>query len=331
MPDQNVCIVGGESLLGRELRDQLAETRFSAKVKLIGADAEGVMVLSIQDGEPVVMTALDADALGQARIVFLAGTSLSSMKALEVLSAVKKKKPAIIDLTGALEDQPEARLRAPNLEPDDFAVPPGSIHVIAQPAAAVLALLFSRIHKRYPIRHSVVQIFEPASERGQAGITELQQQTASLLAFKPQPKAVFDAQLSFNMLARYGSDAPLHLEDIEHRIDRHLATLSRGTPLPSIRLSQAPVFHGYSFSIWTEFENNPGSAAVSEALASAQIEVRESDLDAPSNVGSVGEGGVTAGLIETDRNDPKAMWLWAVADNFRITVDNAIQVARQLL
>ncbi|MEP6534447.1 MAG: Asd/ArgC dimerization domain-containing protein [Bryobacteraceae bacterium] len=330
MINHDVCIVGGESLLGRELRDQLAETKFPARVKLIGADEEGAKVLSIQDGEPVVITELDADVLERSRVVFLTGSPLSSRKA-HGLVLESASKPEIIDLTGALEDQPNARLRAPILEAENYSVPAGAIHVIAHPAATMLAQIFRRIHRHYPILHSVVQIFEPASERGYAGLTELQKQTASLLAFKTLPKEVFDAQLSFNMLPRYGSDAPVQLEDIEHRIDRHLASLSHNAPVPSIRLSQAPVFHGYSCSIWLEFENNPGSVAVSEALASAQIEVRGADLEPPSNVGSVGQSGVTVGLLETDRNHPKAMWMWAVADNFRVAADSAMDVARQLL
>jgi len=330
MPNSEVSIVGGESLLGRELRDQLSETKFPANVKLLGADMEDAKVLSIQDGEPVVITELDAEILERTRIVFLTGTPISSRKALDLV-VESGSKPAIIDLTGALEDQPNARLRAPILEAENFAVPPGSIHVIAHPAATVLAQIFRRIHRHHPIRHAVVQAFEPTSERGHAGLTELQKQTASLLSFKTLPKDIFDAQISFNMLPRYGADAPVQLEDIEHRIDRHLASLSHGAPVPSVRLSQAPVFHGYSFSIWAEFESNPGSVAISETLASAQIEVRGADLEPPTNVGSVGQSGITVGLIESDRNHPKAVWLWAVADNFRVTVDSAIEVARQLL
>ncbi len=44
------------------------------------------------------------------------------------------------------------------------------------------------------------------------GVEELQQQTVSLLSFKSLPKAVFDNQLSFNLLARYGEEAPRPLE-----------------------------------------------------------------------------------------------------------------------
>ena len=136
--------------------------------------------------------------------------------------------------------------------------------MIAHPAAIALALFLRRLHANDPIRRSVIQIFAPASEHGAAGVEELQQQTVSLLSFKNLPKAIFDAQSSFNMLARYGEEAPVTLEETELRIERHLATLlalpgdGEGAPMPSLRLIQAPVFHGYSFSAWVEFEDNPG-------------------------------------------------------------------------
>src|ERR1019366_7430717 len=121
---------------------------------------------------------------------------------------------------------PDARLRAPLVEsvlvedPADVAV-----HVIAHPAAIALALFLRRLHANDPIRSSVIQIFAPASELGVLGVHELQQQTVSLLAFRSMPKAVFDTQLSFNLLARYGEEAPVPLEESEMRIERHLASL----------------------------------------------------------------------------------------------------------
>ena len=142
----------------------------------------------------------------------------------------------------------------------------------------------------------MIQIFAPASEHGTAGVEELQQQTISLLSFKSLPRAVFDAQLAFNLLARYGEEAPAALEDAELRIERHLATLlalpgeGEGAPMPSLRLIQAPVFHGYSFSAWVEFEANPGIEALESGLATGSIEVRGADFEAPTNVGQAGPG-----------------------------------------
>ena len=144
----------------------------------------------------------------------------------------------------------------------------------------------------------MVEVFEPASERGQAGLTELQTQTVNLLSFKPLPKDVYDAQVGFNLLARFGEESVHSLEDVEARIDRHLATLlliSTRMPMPSLRLVQAPVFHGYSCSVWIEFATAPGVDVLEEAIASAQIEVRRTEEEPPNNVGVAGEGGIECG------------------------------------
>ena len=182
----------------------------------------------------------------------------------------------------------------------------------------------------------MVQILAPASEHGAAGVEELQQQTTSLFSFKSMPHAVFDMQLGFNLLARYGEEAPSSLEESELRIERHLATLlalpgeGEGAPMPSLRLIQAPVFHGYSFSAWVEFESNPGLDAIESGLPQAAIEVRGAEFPPPTNVGQTGQSGITAGAIATDRNDPEAVWFWLVADNLRLAAENAIAIVRRV-
>ncbi len=216
--------------------------------------------------------------------------------------------------------------------------PPGfdgkaAIQTIAHPAAIALAVLITHLQKAAAIRRSIVEIFEPVSERGQAGIEELQKQAVALLSFKPLPKNVFDAQISFNMLSQYGEDAALSLDAIEQKIDRHLASLlaSSGASMPSLRLIQAPVFHGYSISVWIEFDENPGMDAIFQALASSNIDVRTRDHEPPTNVGVAGQGGITVGTITQDRNQPRAWWFWLVADNLQIAAENAWEVVREYL
>jgi len=242
---------------------------------------------------------------------------------------------AIVDLTDVAEERPDARLRAPLVERE--AVDVGAVHVIAHPAAIALALFLRRLQMHDPIRRSLVQIFAPASEYGVAGVEELQQQVAALLSFQKLPKAVFDAQLGFNLLARHGEEAPAPLERTELRIERHLATLldlpgeGAGAPMPSLRLVQAPVFHGYSFSAWVQFDGDPGQEALESGLACECIDVRGSDFEPPNNVGHAGQDGIAAGAIAEDRNQPGAWWFWLVADNLRLPAANAVAVARQLL
>ena len=331
MKTGGIAIVGGESLMGREVRELLAESKVPGPVTLIGV-GEDAATLSVDRGEAVVITPLDVDSLLRAPVAFLAGSAASSRKAL-ALAGASKVGPVLIDLSHALEDDPSARLRAPVVEPAGFAIPPKTIHVVAHPAAISLALFLGRLHSGCPVRRSVIHIFEPASERGQRGLDELQKQTANLFAFQPLPKEVFDAQLSFNMLSSYGSDAPEALSSIELRIERHLATLLAAggrVPMPSLRLVQAPVFHGYSFSARVEFEGKPAAAAIAAALASPMVDMRDGDLDPPSNVGVAGQSGITVGSVEPDRNDAAAWWFWIAADNLRIAAENALAVWRSV-
>jgi aspartate-semialdehyde dehydrogenase len=334
-----VALIGSESLLGREIRDIVASSVTPLSLRLI-ADTEEVAGLLTRVGdEPAVVGILNADSLEGARALMLAGSSDSSRKALEFLD--REPGATIIDLTGAAEERPDARLRAPQVEasgePDDDAGYDSAVHVIAHPAAIALALFLRRLHSQDPIRASVIQIFAPASEHGAAGVEELQQQTVSLLSFKGLPKTVFDAQLSFSLLAKYGEEAALPLEETELRIERHLATLlalpgeGEGAPMPSLRLVQAPVFHGYSFGAWVEFESNPGVETIEATLATGSIEVRGGEVEAPNNVGQAGQSGIAVGAISPDRNQPDACWFWLAADNLRLTAENGVAVARQLL
>jgi len=330
------ALIGSESLLGREIRDLAATCSPALELRLIAALGEQPGKLTLVGDEPALVGGLNADSIAGARAVFLAGTAEASRQALELLE--EQPGPTIIDLTGAAEERPDARLRAPLVESEAEVEEDGedAVHVIAHAAAIALALFLRRLQAHDSIRRSVIQVFVPASEHGMPGVEELQQQTVSLLSFKPLPRAIFDAQIGFNLLAQYGEEAPRALADSELRIEHDLATLlalpgeGEGAPMPSLRLVQAPVFHGYSFSAWVEFDGNPGVEALESGLATGSIEVRGGEFEPPTNVGQAGQGGIAVGAIAQDRNNPEACWFWLVADNLRLTAENAVALARQL-
>jgi len=325
-----VAIVGGTTLLGREIRDLLAGSHF--RTRLIGVDESEEGTLTMEGGEPAVITPLDEENLAGACVAFLAGSPESSRKVIETVRGMDPG-PAFIDLTYLLEDHPTAHLRAPMMEPAHYAAPPDAEHVIAHPAAVLLGVLLVKLNLVQPVRSAVAHIFEPASERGQRGLTELQGQSVGLLTFQKLPKDVYDEQVAFNLLARYGDEATTSLEAIEARIERHLATLlglNGNLPMPSLRLIQAPVFHGYSVSLRVQFDQSPKAAELEEKLSSALIDVRGAELAPPNIVGYAGQDGISVGAIAVDRNDARAAWIWAVADNIRLQAENAVGVARLL-
>jgi len=330
-----LALVGSDSLLGREVRDIITTEGLALDLRLIAADEEESGVMTRIGEEAAIIGGLTTENLSDARVILLAGSAESSRKALEL--AGDPPDAAVVDMTFAAEERPDARLRAPILESETDEPMDAGVHVIAHPAAIALALFLRRLASNDPIRRAVVQIFAPASEHGAKGVEELQHQTVSLLSFKPLPQTVFDAQAAFSLLARYGSEAPASLEETEMRIERHLASLldwpgeGEGTPMPSLRLIQAPVFHGYSFSVWVEFEEAPTVETLESSLERNGIEVRGGDFDPPNVVGQAGQSGIAVGAITPDRNHADACWFWLVADNIRLAAENAVAVARELL
>ncbi len=324
---ETIALVGSETLLGREVGEVLAETELGQRLRLVAGQKEESGKLTEIGGSPAFLTALEADAVEDAKVVILAGSAESSKSAMAA-----NPSGVVIDLTYAAEEDPEARVRAPQVEGEEGEGALVGPQVVAHPAAIAMALVLKRVHAAFPVARAIVHIFEPASEWGTAGIEELQQQTVNLLSFQPLPKKIFGAQLSYALLAQLGPDAPVPLHEVEERIERHLASLLErmdGVPMPSLRLVQAPVFHGYSFSFWLEFEDAPLTSELEDALNENPIDVRAGDFEAPNNVGAAGQSGVSVGAISPDRNNGNAFWIWAAIDNLRIVADNAALIARE--
>ena len=326
-----VALVGGETMLGKEIAEVLENRAPGTTLVSFAANGEGNF--GEADGEAVYIEPLEPRTIQGTRAVLLAGSPDGARKAYET-SQASGGQPVIIDCTGHLEHQPEARILAPLLS--DFELGQSWVLVVAHPAASALAITLVRLGRYKKIRQAIAHVFEPASELGKRGITELQQQTTSLLSFKPLDKQVFDAQLSFNLLSQLGEEAVVKLSAVEGRIERDVAAIlsgdrtARAIPLPSVRVIAAPVFHGYSISLWVEFEGGIDAQEIGEALASAQVEVRGRNEEPPNNVDAANQSGLIAGDIRLDRNNPHASWLWMAADNLRLTADAAADILNKL-
>lgn len=241
---------------------------------------------------------------------------------------------AIIDLSGALENEIGASVRSSWVERERGQIPPPELQpgpcVTAHPVAVTLALLLLRARKAGAVQRAVTTIFEPASEHGQKGMDELHQQTVNLLSFQSLPKEVFDAQLAFNMVARYGQKSRPALDSIEARIFRHYQKIAGAEAPPvSLLLLQAPVFHGYALAVFVEMDRPVDMQTLSRALAGDHITIPGPEDDPPSNVSSAGQGDIQLSL-KLDPAQPNGVWLWAAADNLRISALAAVECAESM-
>ena len=112
-----IALVGGETLLGKEVRDVLGETALGQQLRLVASAEEETGTLTEVGGSPAFLAKLDPDAVEDAAVVILAGSAESSKAALDAHPS-----GLIIDLTYAAEHDPSARVRAPQAEGADYEV-----------------------------------------------------------------------------------------------------------------------------------------------------------------------------------------------------------------
>lgn len=325
---KSVLLIGADSLLGREVRERYSAEQLGPRLQSATLEKDAAAVFAAAADEIEVVAAVDAFMLEDAAAV------IASNFAPEALARLRQMDVSVplIDLTGALAGEAGAVLRAPHFETRPVQAP---IHVVPQAGSWMLTRFLSDLHASQHVRRAVVTLFEPASQSGRAAIDELQKQTVALLSFKQLPQAHFDAQLSFNLLARTGEDSKISLPQREAQIHSELSGLARlhgeGLPIPSVRLVHAPTFHGYSASVWVEFASRPNLPALIARLKEEGADVRDEALDPPTNTGIAGHSGYAVGAMEPDRGHPTAAWFWLAADNFRVPADLTIDLLRELL
>jgi aspartate-semialdehyde dehydrogenase len=162
----------------------------------------------------------------------------------------------------------------------------------------------------------------------------------NLLSFQDMPKLVFDAQVAFNVLARYGENSSPTLESAERRILSHYRQITgqipqpgfpphADVPVPSLMLVQAPIFHGHVFSLYIELEQAHSIGDFSQAIAGEHVALTRGSEELPSNVAAAGSEDVMV-WIRADAQRETGFWIWAAADNLRVLALNAIDAAQQM-
>ncbi len=327
-----VAVVGAGTLKGKELGELLPETPFAtADVKLLDDDESLGQLEAVGDEVTFVQSVTPAQ-FDNVDVAFFASDPEFTRKFWPVARAAGS---AIVDLSYALDELPNATLRAPWVEHEQREAPAAELEpapvVIAHPAAVVLAMLLLRTAKAGQVRTAAASIFEPASERGRRGMDELHEQTVNLLSFQKLPMDVFGSQVAFNLLARYGQESRLPLEAIEMRILDHFKRITAGRVLtPALILLQAPIFHGHVFSMYLEMETPIAEGDMGNALVGDHAELARLAEDSPSNVSAAGQEQIQI-LLRRDPEHRNAFWIWAAADNLRIMAVNAIDCAEQIL
>jgi aspartate-semialdehyde dehydrogenase len=333
-PNQNlfrVAIVGAATLKGKELKEVLEERNFPAVDIRLLDDNESLGQLEQVQDEISFVQPVTPDQLEHVDFTFFASEPAFTRSNWKL---ARQAGSAIVDLSSALESEASIPVMAPWIE-RELGIQPqlnlGSSTVItAHPAATALALLLLRAAKAGAIRRAAATVFEPVSEQGRRGMDELHEQTVNLLSFQPMPTKVFDTQVAFNMIGRYGPASAQSLESIERRIGNHLRSLlGDRVGMPALTLLEAPVFHAHTFSIYIEMEKAVSAGDFTQAMAGEHVQIARSPEDAPSNVNVAGKNEILV-TLRPDAWSENGYWLWAAVDNLRLAAITAVDCANAL-
>ena len=324
-----IVIAGASSLLGAELRSLLEESRFAgAEFRLVDEEiAAGT--LTEAGGEPAVIRPVEEGTFDRAAKVFFTGSAEFTLRNLAAARAAKAK---VIDLSGTAAAEESTVSWFPRLDVLQGRKFPAEAAVYAIPSAAgtataSLALGLSKIG----VSRLVVICFQAVSEAGRAGIEELESQTGQLLSFQGMGQPVFDTQVAFNLLDRFGPGSQHKLGVVRERLRvESQACLGKKAVMPTLQLIHAPVFYGTAFSACADLAAGTKIEQVVAACEDAGFVIPADGGAGPSNVNVAGEKVAHLAKPEEDPARPGAWWFWGAADNIRMPAANAVKLAEML-
>jgi len=326
-----IVIAGASSLLGAELKSLLEESKFAGWDFRLVDEELAAGTLTEAGGEPAVIQPVEEGSFERARLIFFTGSTEFSKANLKVAAQTGAH---VIDLAGAALENADDAPGVPWFPKLDSLRGEGSsghgklfgVPSAAATATAALALALSKLGL---LSMNAVH-FQSVSEAGRAGIEELESQTGKLLSFQPYGQPVFDTQVAFNMLDRFGAGSRQKLQNSVQRIRAEVrACVGKKVVLPAVQVLHAPVFYGATFSVCAAVDVL-GGQKIAEVCREAEFVIVPEDEARPSNVSVAGEKSIYLAQPEVDPSESSRFWLWGTADNIRLPAWNAVKLAEKL-
>jgi aspartate-semialdehyde dehydrogenase len=327
-----IVIAGASSLRGAELKALLEESKFAGwDLRLVDEEA-AAGTLTEAGGEAAVVQPVEEGTFDRTRFVFFAGSAEFTRRN---VSAVKQSGACIIDLSGAVFTEAETEVWFPGIEALRKRAFHSQAAFFATPSAAGLtAISLSFALRELGVHHVSLIFFQPVSESGRIGIEELESQTGQLLSFQSVGKTVFDAQVAYNLLDRYGAESSQKLAKVRERVRMEAKAMLGGADfVPAIQVVHAPVFYGTAFAASASFDPSRSGLNVEKIVAACKAAgflISADPDDAPSNVTVAGEKSIHLAVPEQDSGRSDTWWFWGAADNIRLPAWNAVKLAEKL-
>lgn len=325
-----IVIAGASSLLGAELKSLLEQGRFALSDFRLLDEELAAGTLTEAGGEAVVIQPVEEDSFQRARFIFFSGSAGFTKANLDL---ALRSGALVIDLSGHSASVTEAvpwfrgfdslhgQLSAADTQSKLVSIPSAA-------AEAIVRMAFGLSDLR--LRALTATVLQPVSAWGKDAIEELEKQTSQLLSLQPAGTQLFDGQIAFNTMLRFGAQSRFDLRAAAATLRAEVTSCLRGSAVvPAMQLVHVPAFYGVTVSICAEIDPTADVDAVEAAAKAAGFHVKPAD-DPPNNVNIAEE--VAIGLARPSRDEavPGIWWFWGAADNIRLRAWNAVKLVETL-
>ena len=227
----NIALIGSTSLLGKELRQMLEDRGLPVGRLALLETEEYAGLLQEFAGDIQITQVISPKALADIDIAFFTCSP-------EIMQSYVASGAQFPELTIDLTQTGQTGILFLHGVSGASVLRRKGYYMNPHPAAIVLGRVLSDLHNRFAVQSAAVTVLEPASERGNAGLDELQEQTVNLLNFQKVENKIFQGQLAFNILPETEAAART-----EWRIAEQLTEiLGKTFPRPIISVVQARIF-----------------------------------------------------------------------------------------
>jgi aspartate-semialdehyde dehydrogenase len=331
---KTVAIAGVTGAVGQEFIKTLEQRDFPVKSIKMLASSRSVGKTVKFKGRDYPVEELKEDSFDGIEIaLFSAGASRSKQFA----HAAVKSGAVVIDNSSAFRMDPDVPLVVPEVNPDAIKKHKG---IIANPNCSTIIANVPvwPLHKANPIKRMVVSTYQAVSGAGQAGMTELLNQTKDILDGKEPVCNKFKYQIAFNLFSHDSDVQPngYNLEEMKMIHETH-----KIFDCPDIAITctciRVAVFRAHSESINLEFKDPITPDEVRKLLEHApgvSIIDDQKNNRFPMPLDATDRDDVYVGRIRQDESIPdrRGINIWVCGDQIRKGAAlNAIQIAEKLL
>lgn len=312
----DIALVGATSLLGEELREQLADAGYPGEaITLLDLEEAAGLVTEYGEEARVVLEAAEEELAGHDLVCFCGDPELMRS---HLRSAAETT--LVLDCTGATAHEDDVSLWLPAIgEPPHVAE--GT--PLALPSGVVLLLAPALLTLGETGAGASFTAFLPASERGSGGLDELARQSSAVLNLEEIPHEIFGRQLAFDLWR-----APIGEDGVDDAAAAAVAQLSRlELPVPALSVFRAPLFHAMSAIVhFPEGDADELESRLETILVKPDEDEEGPPRDSPLRV--AGRGGLHLGDAWADAQ--RGAWLWLVMDNLKARASATVAAVEAL-